>query len=144
MSKIYIWNNLFQTLWLNVFFQFLDAGAILMFRNDTSASVTVLRNQFQSQVKGCVSLWASSVTRRVTQVFSCSVLPLFPPFPVWRWVPDWPGTWEWWWGVPVIHSSIPCSYCEAINAICAVWLNEQFEMNHWAICSSSWHQAWQE
>lgn len=26
--------------------------------------------------------------------------------------------------------SIPCSYCEAINAICAVWLNEQFEMNH--------------
>lgn len=26
--------------------------------------------------------------------------------------------------------SVVCSYCEAINAICAVWLSEQYEMNH--------------
>lgn len=36
----------------------------------------------------------------------------------------------------------PCSHCEAVNAICAVWLSEQLELKHRAICSSSWQQAW--
>lgn len=86
-----------------MFFQFLDAGAILVLRNNTTASGTVLRYPCQSQVKGCISLWASSGTCRVTQALSCAVLSLFPPFPVRRRVPHWPVKWEWWWGVPVIH-----------------------------------------
>lgn len=35
-----------------------------------------------------------------------------------------------------------CSHCEAVNAICAVWLSEQLELKHRAICSFSWQQAW--